>query len=143
MNLIHAIFAGFANLLERSTGGTENRSTHGENPREISFCQYTVLAIDQTLISIRESIDGKIIDIVGQGLHHAAHCSIQCLTVTTACKHSDLHVLCSLPRQIDIILFRVPVGCNGTYALWMRYLISHPLYGCRECWVPWIQHRDS
>ena len=81
--------------LERGPGGSQDRAALGKDAGEILVCQHAEITVNQSSVTVQKTIDFNLFLAVRQGLHHASHGCVQCLTVTTARQHSD-----SLHRRI-------------------------------------------
>ena len=55
--LIETFFVRYTHQFKRLTGCTEDRTATGQNTGKIFCCQHSIISVDQTLVSVHESID--------------------------------------------------------------------------------------
>src|SRR5699024_1194024 len=86
LHLVQTLLIRHAHELKGLAGGSENGSALCQDTGEIPGGEHTVFPVDQTLVSIVESIDFQLVQRVGKTLDHTAHCRVQRLAVAAACK---------------------------------------------------------
>ncbi len=87
--LVKAVLVRHAHQLERLSGSSQYGPSACQDSGEILCCEHTEVRIDQTLIPVLETVDLHIVSLGTDSLDDSAHRSVQSLTVTAACQHSD------------------------------------------------------
>ena len=87
--LVQSVFIRCTHQLERLSGCSKDRSALCQDSRKIFCRKHTVIAVDQTFVSIIKSINFEFLNICTETFDYSSHCCIECLTVTAACQHTN------------------------------------------------------
>ena len=83
-DFIQSVGIRILDRLERGPGGSQDRAALGKDAGEILVCQHAEITVNQSSVTVQKTINFNLFLAVRQGLHHASHGCVQCLTVTTA-----------------------------------------------------------
>ena len=61
-------------------------STININQVELMQSEHPVITVDQTFVTVHETVNFQILYIVCEAFYHTAHRRVQCLTVSAACQ---------------------------------------------------------
>ena len=100
-DLVETVLIRNSHQLERLAGRSDDRTAACEDAGKVIGCKQLVVAVDHTLVALKESVYFKILDVVAEAFDDAAHRSVQGLAVTAACEksnsfHSTFLLSCSI-----------------------------------------------
>ena len=75
-NLIQAVFIGHPHKFKGLTGRPKDGASFCQNTGKIFGREHTVIAVDQTLVSVHEAVHFQFVKAVAEALHNTSHCSI-------------------------------------------------------------------
>ena len=75
-HLIQSVFIRNAHKLKRLTGRAEDRASFCQNTGKIFGCKHTVIAVDQTFVSVHEAVHFQFVKAVAEALYNTSHCGI-------------------------------------------------------------------
>ena len=90
LDLVESVLIRLINGLIGYPARAKDGTAPCQDAGEVPLGQHPELAVDQALVAILKAIDlDRLLALVVEALHHAAHCRIQCLTVTATCQHTN------------------------------------------------------